>query len=36
MPLGLIAALLTLRTRCIWGAVLFHLLLIGAMLGSLR
>lgn len=36
VPLGLIAALLTLRTRCLWGAVLFHLLLIGAMLGSLR
>jgi membrane protease YdiL (CAAX protease family) len=36
LPLGLIAALLTLRTRCLWGAVLLHLLLIGAMLGSLR
>ena len=36
LPLGLIAAWLTWRTRCLWGAVLFHLLLIGAMLGSLR
>ena len=36
LPLGLITALLTWRTRCLWGAVLLHGLLIGAMLGSLR
>ena len=36
LPLGLVAAILTTQTRCLWGAVLFHLLLIGAMLGSLR
>lgn len=36
LPLGLIAALLTWRTRCLWGAVLLHGLLIGAMLASLR
>jgi membrane protease YdiL (CAAX protease family) len=36
LPLGLIAARLTLRTRCLWGAALLHLLVIGAMLGSLR
>ncbi len=36
LPLGLIAALLTHRTRNLWGAVLLHGLLIGAMLGSLR
>lgn len=36
LPLGVIAALLTERTRNLWGAVLLHGLLIGAMLGSLR
>lgn len=36
LPLGFIAAVITARTRCFWGAVLLHLLLIGAMLGSLR
>lgn len=36
LPLGLITAVLTIRTRCLWGGALLHLLLIGAMLGSLR
>ena len=36
LPLGLIAAVLTWRTRCLWGAVLLHGMLIGAMLASLR
>jgi membrane protease YdiL (CAAX protease family) len=36
LPLGLICAVLTLRTRVVWGGVLFHTLVIGAMLGSLR
>lgn len=36
MPLGLMAAVITARTRCLWGAVLLHGLLIGAMVGSLR
>ncbi|KMM17644.1 CPBP family intramembrane glutamic endopeptidase [Synechococcus sp. GFB01] len=36
LPLGLVTAVLTVRTRCLWGGALLHLLLIGAMLGSLR
>jgi membrane protease YdiL (CAAX protease family) len=36
LPLGLLTAVLTVRTRCLWGGALLHLLLIGAMLGSLR
>lgn len=27
LPLGLIAGVITARTRCLWGAVLLHLLL---------
>lgn len=36
LPLGVLTGLLSERTRCLWGAVLLHLLLIGAMLSSLR
>lgn len=36
LPLGLITALLTLRSRSLWGGALLHLLLVGAMLASLR
>jgi membrane protease YdiL (CAAX protease family) len=36
LPLGLMSAVLTARTRVIWGGVLLHLLVMGAMLGSLR
>jgi membrane protease YdiL (CAAX protease family) len=36
LPLGLLTAVLTVRTRCLWGGALLHLLLIGAMFGSLR
>jgi membrane protease YdiL (CAAX protease family) len=36
LPLGLMSAVLTVRTRVLWGAVLLHLLVMGAMLGSLR
>lgn len=36
LPLGMVAATLTAATRCLWGAALLHLLLIGAMLASLR
>jgi hypothetical protein len=36
LPLGLMGALLTARTRVLWGGVLLHLLVMGAMLGSLR
>ncbi len=36
LPLGLMSAVLTARTRVLWGGVLLHLLVMGAMLGSLR
>lgn len=36
LPLGLIAAVLTMRTRILWGGVALHLLVSGAMLASLR
>lgn len=36
LPLGVVGAVLTTRTRSLWGAALLHLLLIGAMLASLR
>jgi membrane protease YdiL (CAAX protease family) len=36
LPLGLMSAVLTVRTRVLWGAALLHLLVMGAMLGSLR
>jgi membrane protease YdiL (CAAX protease family) len=36
LPLGLLSAALTVRTRVLWGGVLLHLLVMGAMLGSLR
>jgi len=36
LPLGLMGAVLTARTRVLWGSVLLHLLVMGAMLGSLR
>jgi membrane protease YdiL (CAAX protease family) len=36
LPLGLMSAVLTTRTRVLWGGVLLHLLVMGAMLGSLR
>jgi membrane protease YdiL (CAAX protease family) len=35
LPLGLMSAVLTVRTRVLWGAVLLHLLVMGAMMGSL-
>jgi membrane protease YdiL (CAAX protease family) len=36
LPLGLMGAVLTARTRVLWGSVLLHLLVMGVMLGSLR
>jgi membrane protease YdiL (CAAX protease family) len=36
LPLGLVSAVLTVRTRVLWGGVLLHLLVMGAMLVSVR